>query len=321
MNTEKITLVIPFYNSAKYIKKCIKSLKSQAFTDFKAIFVSDGPTDNSEEIVSALVKNDPRFVMIHNLGKGLSDARNTGIEFAHGKYIAFIDSDDYVHEDYLEKLYTVMNLDDSDLCLLKFSVVDSTGASTTSKIVPSMFPDNWVTNKVAMKLLMQDKVRHYAWSMMIHTEILKRNDIKFPSGRNYEDLATTYKIFAAAKKVSFVHDNVYCYVQHASSITHLYKKKDAADIWQTIIEIDDYFSSHPDLVELKFVHKYELSRLFNAYHICIETHRKDQLAGKIRSAIMYKTKLSGLYSGMSLKEKIKFELLKFYGLKIIYKYV
>lgn len=321
MKSEKITLVVPFYNSAAYIERCIKSLQRQTFNDFMVILVSDGSTDNSEKIVSTLTEHDPKFVMVHNLGKGLSDARNTGIKLAHGKYIAFIDSDDYVRKDYLEKLYTTMSVNNSDLCLLKFSVVNSDGLSVGSKIRPSVFPDGSVTNTVAMKLLMQDRIRHYAWSMMIQKDILNKQNIAFPSGRNYEDLATTYKIFAAAQKVSFVHDEIYCYVQHANSITHQYKEKDATDIWHTILEIDDYFSDHLNLIEIKLVHQYELNRLFNAYHICMRTRRKDQLASKIRSAIIYKTKLSKLYPEMSWKEKLKFLLLKIYGLKIIYRYV
>ena len=95
-----ISIVIPIYNAASYLQQCLDSIKNQSFTDFEVIMVNDGSTDASKEICMNYVATDNRFRLINQINSGVSSARNTGIELSRGKWITFIDSDDWIDCDY-----------------------------------------------------------------------------------------------------------------------------------------------------------------------------------------------------------------------------
>lgn len=97
------SIIIPVYNVEQYLDKCLKSISKQTFLDFECIIVDDGSPDNSNAIIDKYVNKDQRFKVIHQKNMGLSAARNTGLDAAKGDYIAFVDSDDYIANDYLEK--------------------------------------------------------------------------------------------------------------------------------------------------------------------------------------------------------------------------
>ena len=97
MSQTKLSIIVPIYNVAPYLISCIDSILCQTFKDYELILVDDGSTDGSEKICDLYSQKDNRIRVIHQRNKGLSGARNTGIEMAIGKYIAFVDSDDYIH--------------------------------------------------------------------------------------------------------------------------------------------------------------------------------------------------------------------------------
>ena len=106
MNESLISIVVPIYNVEDYLNECIYSLINQTYKNIEIILVDDGSTDNSGNIADGLSKIDSRINVYHKNNGGLSDARNFGIEHSKGKYICFVDSDDYVKEDYVESMYT-----------------------------------------------------------------------------------------------------------------------------------------------------------------------------------------------------------------------
>ena len=104
-----ITIVVPVYKVEQYLDKCVNSIINQTYKNLEIILVDDGSPDNCGKMCDEYAKNDNRIVVIHKENGGLSDARNAGIEIAKGKYISFIDSDDYVTEDYVEFLYALIS--------------------------------------------------------------------------------------------------------------------------------------------------------------------------------------------------------------------
>ena len=98
----EVSIIIPVYNNEAYVQKCIDSVKKQSFEDFEAIIVNDGSTDNSRSIIEALIEKDERFHLINQENQGVAAARNRGIDQAKGKYLTFIDGDDYIGRDYLK---------------------------------------------------------------------------------------------------------------------------------------------------------------------------------------------------------------------------
>ena len=105
--SKSISIVVPIYNVKDYLEECVESIKNQTYEDYELILVDDGSTDGCGEIVDRLADSDERIIAIHKANGGLSDARNAGIKIAKGEYITFIDSDDGIEVDYLEKMITL----------------------------------------------------------------------------------------------------------------------------------------------------------------------------------------------------------------------
>ena len=106
MKNKLVSIVVPIYNVEKYLKRCVNSLLNQTYKNIEIILVDDGSTDSSGAICDQYKPKDNRIVVVHKSNGGLSDARNTGIDMARGEYIAFVDSDDYIHEDYIYNMYS-----------------------------------------------------------------------------------------------------------------------------------------------------------------------------------------------------------------------
>lgn len=121
----KISVIIPVYNSEKYIEGCIKSLENQTYCDFDVIFVDDGSTDSSNTIILSACRRNQNFRMIKNTGKGVSSARNYGINNADGQFITFIDSDDWVSPVFLETMMNLQEENDAQYVAVAYSSNES----------------------------------------------------------------------------------------------------------------------------------------------------------------------------------------------------
>ena len=120
----KISIIIPIYNSEKYLTHCLDSILKQTYQDFEVILVNDGSTDNSAKICDNYTITDARFKVIHKQNQGVSIARNTGISYAKGEYISFIDSDDWIENDYLKNMINVA--DSSSDIIISGAICDYT---------------------------------------------------------------------------------------------------------------------------------------------------------------------------------------------------
>jgi glycosyltransferase involved in cell wall biosynthesis len=318
-NQPTISVAIPFFNAERYLEKCIESLLAQTFTDFEVVFISDHSTDGSEALIKQKTADDRRFRLIQCAGKGISDGRNTGIQAAKGEYLYYLDADDWVEPNCLQLLLTQLEETNSDVCLLNFDVVNDVNQPVPSKIKIPHFPKSTVTSAEALKLLFSDQLRHYPWSMLMKRQLLLANQIEFPTGRRYEDYATTFKIFAVAKQVAFVDQPLYHYVQHQGSITHRVDFKDAQDIMAITTMIDQYsLAKLADL--LPQVVQYELPRLYIAYTIAVKAHQDvPNFDCDIQSAIIKKVRQHHLFQLMTQRDRFKYFLLKTGLLKQIYR--
>ena len=140
-NDIKISIIVPVYNCAKYIKKCLDSLINQTFKNIEIILVNDGSTDNSEEIIQSY--DDNRIVYIKQKNQGPSAARNLGIDLAKGEYIGFVDSDDWIDADYYEKLYNAIAANNAiitNILTLDFLIVVSSAG-----IIQIRFEGQWIS--------------------------------------------------------------------------------------------------------------------------------------------------------------------------------
>lgn len=211
-----VSIVVPIYNVENYIEKCLISLKNQTYNDIEIILVDDGSTDNSSIICSKFVNEDSRFKYFKKENGGLSDARNYGIKKCKGEFFTFIDSDDYVDFDYVEYLL--------NLCLSSNTLMGVAQHRVVFDKKTIDFGNNHKKDEVLSgvncieRMLYRDVLDTSAWGKIYHKSLFA--NIQYPVGKHYEDIATTYKFFLAAKNVCVGYESKYSYIYRTNSIVN-----------------------------------------------------------------------------------------------------
>ena len=240
----EISIIVPVYKVEKYIYRCVDSILKQSFENFELILVDDGSTDESKIICDLYESNDSRIKVIHKENGGLSDARNAGIDIAKGKYISFIDSDDYVEKDYIKSMYDAIKKDNSDISV-SLHVIKYENGKTKFKFENQC--DKIVNAKQALEMMLYDDgLDLSAWGKLYKTVFF--NNIKFPKGRIFEDAATTYKLMDKAEKISLVNQYLYNYMIRNNSISSGKFNEKKMDLISSTKEMTDFVSQkYPDL--------------------------------------------------------------------------
>ena len=250
MNEPKVSVIVPVYNVEKYLSRCLDSIVLQSYQNLDIVLVNDGSTDNSLKICQDYAENDSRIRLIDQNNKGLSGARNTGIDIASGQYICFIDSDDWVEPDYVEFMVKMSIEKDSDI-----SIVSSYNSTDTRDIITTK---GWISNKVetydtftALRLLTEDvKIHSHAWDKLYKISLF--NNIRFPEGKNYEDIFIMHILFAHSASISISEQPKYHYYVRNNSIARNYKRKNILDYFEAEFSRLDYMQKHyEDLISLQ----------------------------------------------------------------------
>lgn len=213
-----ISIVVPIYKVEKYLEKCIDSIINQDYKNLEIILVDDGSPDRCPQTCDEYANKDERIKVIHKENGGLSDARNAGIKVATGKYIAFIDSDDYVTENYISTLLYTIKKYDADISACNYiKLYEDSGIE---KVKPKTNEDLVMTNIEAMKDLftLPNNSDVVAWNKLYKTSLFTQNNIEFPKGKLHEDNFTTYKLYYYSNKVVFTNVPCYYYLQRKDSI-------------------------------------------------------------------------------------------------------
>lgn len=216
MEKPLISVIVPAYNVEKFIGKCIYSILRQSFKDFEVLLIDDGAKDSTPEICDACAKKDSRIKVYHKENGGLSDARNYGIDRMQGKYVTFIDSDDYVDSGYFEYLYGLITQEEDIQIAIcgKKSVREDENASPD----PETFHEIITGERAVQKMLCGHGSGHSAWGKLYSADLWKT--VRYPKGKIYEDYATTYRVMALVDKAAWGNAAMYFYVQHIESIMH-----------------------------------------------------------------------------------------------------
>lgn len=212
----KISIIIPIYNLEKYLDKCIKSILNQTFKDFELILVNDGSTDKSGVICDNYKKVDDRIVVIHKENGGTSSARNIGIDIARGKYIGFVDGDDYIHENMYYELYENLIKNNSDISICKFiKVYDKDNLKFNNNIFKEKY-----SNIEALECLYRDGSEEFVvpWNKLYRSELIKK--FRYPLGRKYEDAFIIHGLLYKCNKITFINKELYYYYQREGSTMH-----------------------------------------------------------------------------------------------------
>lgn len=222
----EISIIVPVYNVEKYLENCIESILNQTFKDFELILVDDGSTDNSGKICDIYEKKDSRIKVIHKNNEGLSSARNTGLDIACGKYVGFVDSDDSIHPKMYEVLYNLIEKYKSDISCCNYKYTYDISNQNHEELNLNEVIE--MSNIEAIEKL-YDKdlgVRLVvAWNKLYNKRLF--DNIRYKVGRLHEDEFMAHRILYNCKKITYVDNELYYYLQREGSIMSQisYKRK------------------------------------------------------------------------------------------------
>lgn len=214
MDKDLISVIVPIYNVEKYLSKCIKSIINQTYKNLEIILIDDGSLDNSFKICNYFKNKDLRIKVIHKKNEGVASARNDGLKNATGKYITFVDPDDYVTNDYIKYLYELLIKTNADIACCNFEYQYT---EKDIKLIEVKEKIKEFNSKEALKnLLYQKEIDTSCWGKIYKKEVFER--IQFPVGKIYEDFATIYKTIIKSKKIVYSNQKKYIYMQRNTSI-------------------------------------------------------------------------------------------------------
>lgn len=226
----KVSIIVPIYNVEQYLAKCIESLIHQTYKNIEILLVNDGSKDKSEDIMKEFAQKDERIVCLNKVNGGLSDARNYGMRFATGQYCLFIDSDDWLALDAVE--CCVQRAKETNAEVICFDMIY---VYSDREVFASGGDFDVLSYRQNPEVVL---INNSACNKMFKTELFQ--DIEFPKGMWYEDLATIPIVLSRAESVAKVNKGLYYYLQRESSIAHTINMK-VFDIYKAISMVDNAF--------------------------------------------------------------------------------
>ena len=260
----KVSVIVPIYNVEKYLEKCINSLLSQTLEDIQIILVNDGSKDNSGNIAKEYEQNNKdRIIYVEKENGGLSDARNYGLKYATGDFIAFLDSDDYIEKNAYEEMYNKAIEENADYVECDFIW------EFPNKIrVDKQYP---YKNKKEMISF----VRVVAWNKLIKRQLITDNNLEFPKGLRYEDVEFTYKLIPFINKFTYVDKPFIHYVQREGSIVNVQNER-TAEIFTVLDNVIEFYKKNNIYEEYRDELEYNYAR----YLLCSSLKRMCKIKDK-----------------------------------------
>lgn len=246
----KISVIVPIYNTEKYLKRCIDSILIQNFLGYELILINDGSKDKSLEVAKSYA--DSRIVLISKENEGLSATRNLGIKMARGEYILHIDSDDWIEQGYLNDVYNKAKEKDADIVVTDFYIDYDNGEL---KYIKNKMNEE-ETNLKSIENLKNANIVPSVWDKLIRRKLYKDNNIVHPIEVSYgEDLAVTPRLMYYAKKIAYVNQAYVHYIQNPNSIVHNISLKTIYDLDRSCEILEGFFEDKEiDVSEIRVLH-------------------------------------------------------------------
>lgn len=234
---KKTSVIVPVYNVERFLGKAVESVLKQTYKNFEIILVDDGSTDSSGDLCDYYAKIDNRIRVIHKKNGGQGMARNIGLSVSVGRYVAFLDSDDFWHEKYLESLVCVIENENADMAVCQFEYIDESDIKIEHKRNTGK-ADIFSGTDAIKEMLYWKKFGVAPWAKLYKRELWE--GVRFAEDRIYEDLATTYKVVANAKKVVFIDSTYMFYRVRKGSDAHRPFEEKKMKMLDTASEILEY---------------------------------------------------------------------------------
>lgn len=211
-----VSVIVPVYNVEKYVRRCVHSILAQTYSKLEVLLIDDGSQDQSGMICEEYPIKDSRVRVIHQENGGLSSARNTGIEEAKGEYLAFVDSDDFIAKNFVERLLKACKETGSEIAQCRWECVTGDSLTKQSQLEET---SRVYSGYETLEQMYEADGAYYivAWNKLYFAKLFA--DIRYPIGRIHEDEATTYRLLEKAEKVVVLDTSLYGYFTSDASIT------------------------------------------------------------------------------------------------------
>ena len=239
MEMPLVSVIVPVYKVESYLHRCVDCILAQTYANLEIILVDDGSPDNCGKICDEYAQKDKCIKVIHKKNGGLSDARNAGLDIAMGEYITFVDSDDWIHFQYVEILLNNLTKADVDISTCSF-VRTPEKMLMDSKVSESSY-HIYSSEKAIEQTLYQNRLDNSAWGKLYKKELF--NGLRFTVGRLYEDLDFFYKIYDRAVRLVHTDAVLYYYYYRTDSIMGVFNRK-RLDVLDITDEIVCYITMH-----------------------------------------------------------------------------
>lgn len=307
----KISVIVPIYNVEKYLKQCLDSVLNQSLKEIEIILVDDGSTDKSKEIISDYENKCPNVISIRLQNKGVSVARNIGLKKATGKYVLYLDSDDFLEDECLDILYKTAEREKSNIIIFAHKEIYDTGISHKVSVINIEVDDKKVYSGIEVAdMVLNCKFLGAAWNKLFNRECLIKNNFMFEPDRYVQDWYPIFIEISKADRISFINKPLYNYRIRENSIT---TKK-------TIKSIEDYSHAASQIIEYSQKHKLDSQSIlifkaitFNTiinryYNYNLNIKNTNKMYSEIKRIVHYKHNLNNVeilkLKGLAFRTKL-----------------
>lgn len=322
----KFSFIIPVHNVERYLEKCLQSILNWKNSDYEIILINDGSTDNSGYICDNYKQQYPQIKVIHQEQKGLSEARNVGIQTAKGEYFLLVDSDDIIFSDKLDMLQDKCK-EEPDIIAFQNTLFEKDEMKKNCQpdyIITKTVPDK-CNGREFLEIVLQDAVENakfYQWSAWLYCykrDFFIKYDFKYPKGRNFEDLSLTWRVLLKAECVMYLSEIIYGYRKNVNgSITRTYDYKNVNDRLMSVIGNMQALKENKEISEeLKSC----LADHFSEHYFIVLTMSDLPATHKQRKKLMKTLKENVWITECSLRNNERFlaKLIKIFGISVVCK--
>ncbi len=276
-----VSVIIPVFNVRPYLVEALDSVISQTYTNLEIIIIDDGSTDGSGEICDEYTKKDARVCVIHQENKGLSTARNVGLDRMTGEVVVFLDPDDAYHPDYVKVMMDAMLRENADIVKCRYTIHKTTGKMRQTflsrarvQVKPGMY------DRIdALRALADRNIETAVWDKMYRRELWR--EIRFPDGYVYEGTDTTYRIIDLCRSFYVLDQRLYLHRNRPGSITNTRSWKNSRDSYLAISHFSSFIEAHtPEIFSLEQLRKSRQSCLNSMIHAYICRSEKAKEPGE-----------------------------------------
>lgn len=302
MSKPLITIIVPVYNTEKYLPKCIESILAQTYTNFELILVDDGSPDRCPEICDEYAEKDTRIKVLHKENDGLSSSRNCGLDIASGEYIGFVDSDDYIEPEMYEKMLHTITASNVDLCICR-CIAESPAGDFISES-PADSEDRVFTRENMLDFLVHKRLAKYIFptNKLYRKKLFDHNRYKI--GKINEDEAIIHHIFGSSDGTVFTNEILYHYVVRNESIIHSRVSVKNLDMVDALIDRAEYFLDDQKKQHAASVYISAMDTLVTIYSQLDRTIDVKRTVARLREDILHRINEAD-FSEQNCKNNIK----------------